>query len=45
MGWFGGSDGGDTSGDTGFASKKKSYDYGDTGSTSSELDLRYVCMR
>ena len=42
MGWFGGSDGGDTSGDTGFASKKKSYDYGDTGSTSSELDLRCV---
>ena len=45
MGWFGGSDGGDTSGDTGFASKKKSYDYGDTGSTSSELDLRYNEMR
>ena len=43
MGWFGGSDSGDTSGDTGFASKKKTYDYGDnTGSTSTELDLRFV---
>ena len=43
MGWFGGSDSGDTSGgDTGFASKKKTYDYGDSGSTSTELDLRHA---
>ena len=46
MGWFGGGDSGDTSGgDTGFASKKKTYDYGDSGSTSTELDLRHVNVK